>query len=87
MPKTIQRTILALAVALGAACALGGGLTPATLRCEYKVDPLGLHEKAPRLSWIVTATRRAQNQTAYRILVAGSQKNLKAGIGDLWDTG
>ena len=28
-------------------------LSPAYLRCEYKVDPLGIDVKRPRLSWIV----------------------------------
>lgn len=87
MSKVFGCTMLAVVLALGAACAPGGGLTPATLRCEYKVDPQGLHEKAPRLSWIVTSTRRAQNQTAYRILVAGSESKLRSNVGDLWDSG
>lgn len=64
-----------------------GKLTPAYLRCEYKVNPLGIDVAVPRLSWIVESKHRGQKQTAYRVIVAGSEKKLKADIGDLWDTG
>ena len=62
-------------------------ITPEYLRCEYKENPLGIDVKAPRLSWIVTSIARAQKQTAYRILVAGSSEALAADNGDLWDSG
>src|SRR4030042_495307 len=56
------------------------------LRCEYKVDPLGIDQTKPRLSWIVTSSQRGQKQTAYQVLVASSQEKLDANNGDLWDT-
>ncbi len=65
----------------------GKGLAPAYLRCEYCVNPLGIGEPAPRLSWIVESGERAQRQTAYRLLVASSEKLLRQDRGDLWDTG
>jgi len=52
----------------------GKGLAPAHLRCEYLVDPLGIGEPAPRLSWIVESGERGQRQTACRLLVASSEK-------------
>ena len=52
----------------------GKGISPAYLRCEYLVDPLGIGESAPRLSWIVESGERGQRQTAYRLLVASSEK-------------
>lgn len=57
------------------------------LRSEYLVNPLGLDAASPRLSWVVTADRRAEAQTAYRILVASSPSLLKDGTADLWDSG
>ncbi len=57
------------------------------LRCEYRVDPLGIDVLAPRLSWLVRDTRRGARQTAYRILVASSPELLADDRGDLWDTG
>ena len=65
----------------------GKGLAAPYLRCEYLVDPLGIGEPAPRLSWIVESGERGQRQTAYRLLVASSEKLLRQDQGDLWDTG
>ena len=56
------------------------------LRCERMVNPQGIDAVTPHLSWISTAKERAQVQTAYRIIVASSPKNLKSDIGDLWDS-
>ena len=59
------------------------------LRCEYRVDPLGIDTDAPRLSWrlVDPAGRRGQRQTAYRILVASTPARLAAEKGDAWDSG
>jgi alpha-L-rhamnosidase len=65
----------------------GKGLAPAYLRCEYLSDPLGIDEPAPRLSWIVESGERGQRQTAWRVLVASTEKLLRQDQGDLWDTG
>ncbi len=57
------------------------------LRCEYLVDPLGIGETRPRLSWIMESDRRGDRQTAYQILVAASRDLLAKDQGDLWDSG
>lgn len=57
------------------------------LRCEYLVDPLGLDERAPRLSWAIESDRRGAKQIAYRIRVASTPEKLAAGEGDRWDSG
>ncbi|HWH68380.1 MAG TPA: family 78 glycoside hydrolase catalytic domain, partial [Candidatus Sulfotelmatobacter sp.] len=67
--------------------AIGRGLAPAQLRCEYRVNPLGIDETQPRLTWLVESSERGQRQTAYQILVASDEKTLKADRGDLWDSG
>lgn len=56
-------------------------------RCEYRVNPWGIDVLQPRLSWIIESGQRAQKQTAYRVLVATSVKQLAADTGDLWDSG
>jgi alpha-L-rhamnosidase len=64
--------------------------SPATaehLRCEYRVDPLGIDVTEPRLSWEMHDPRRGAKQTAYQVLVAGSPEKLAAHEGDLWDSG
>ncbi|MEJ0091638.1 MAG: family 78 glycoside hydrolase catalytic domain [Limisphaerales bacterium] len=68
------------------------GMCPAAvvtenLRCEYLTNPLGIDATSPRLSWIITSTRRGEMQTAYQILVASTQKLLSEDKGDLWDSG
>jgi len=65
----------------------GDGLLPSYLRCEYLTNPLGVGTAEPRLSWIVESGKRGQRQTAYRVLVAGSEAALKEDKGDLWDSG
>ena len=62
-------------------------IKPENLRCEYLVNPLGIDILKPRLSWILGSNERAQNQTAYHILVASSKELLNKNQGDLWDTG
>ena len=72
------------------ACAMAGTLLkPTGLRCEYRVNPEGIDETQPRLTWLLTAAPRARNvaQSAYRIVVASTPENAAAGQGDLWDTG
>jgi alpha-L-rhamnosidase len=57
------------------------------LRCEYRVDPLGIDVLEPRLSWEMHDGRRGAAQTAYQVLVASSPERLAADHGDLWDSG
>ena len=68
-------------------------------RCEYRTDPLGIDEPAPRFSWRIQAADRSmsrttyrtvardQHQSAYRLLVSSSRASLDAGVGDKWDSG
>jgi alpha-L-rhamnosidase len=67
-------------------CAAVERLVPEYLRCECQVDPLGIDEAAPRLSWRVSSTIRGERQTAFRILVASSKERLDSNNGDLWDS-
>ncbi len=60
---------------------------PTNLRCEYLVDPLGIDQAQPRLSWEMVDSRRGAEQTAYQILVSNDAAQLAADSGDLWDTG
>ena len=63
---------------------------PAQLRCEYRLNPLGIDVAKPRVSWVLAPAdpqARGLKQSAYRILVASTSQNLVAGKGDLWDSG
>ena len=56
-------------------------------RCEYRVDPLGIEERSPRLSWALESEARGDRPSAYRILVARSEEGLGAEANLLWDGG
>ncbi|HSW00876.1 MAG TPA: glycoside hydrolase family 78 protein [Sedimentisphaerales bacterium] len=66
---------------------LGSDVRVTDLRCEYLVNPLGVDVARPRLSWKLESRWRGQRQTAYQILVAGTEKMLKDDRADLWDSG
>lgn len=58
------------------------------LRCEYLVAPLGIDERAPRLSWQLDCdNRRGARQLAYRIRVASTAERLAQDRCDRWDSG
>ncbi len=64
-----------------------GALQPVNLRCELRINPLGVGTATPRLSWQLQSAGegtayRGETQTAYQIW-AGSA----AGMADLWDSG
>lgn len=55
-------------------------LRPVRLRTEYLVNPLGLENPHPRLSWQFEADANGARQTAYQIVAAGEGRAL-------WDSG
>jgi alpha-L-rhamnosidase len=57
---------------------------PVHLRCEFLVNPLGIDQTAPRLSWQSDDSERNWKQAAYQILVASNAEALNA---DIWDSG
>ena len=62
-------------------------LRPINLKCEHRADPLGIDERVPRLGWALASEGRAVVQSAYRVLVAGSEEDLEAEANLLWDSG
>ncbi len=74
-------------VCVGQAIAAELTIATANHRCEYLVNPLGIDEPAPRLSWEIVSHLRGQKQTAYQILVASASERLRPGQADLWDSG
>ena len=63
-----------------------GPAAPTDLRCEYLSNPMGADVQKPRFSWVLHHTERAQMQTAYQILIAGSADGLARDGGDVWDS-
>ncbi|HEY7419724.1 MAG TPA: alpha-L-rhamnosidase N-terminal domain-containing protein, partial [Ktedonobacteraceae bacterium] len=62
-------------------------MKPTQLKCEHRVNPLGIDVVSPRLSWVLESFLRGQRQSAYQILVAGCQEDLETEQHLLWDSG
>jgi alpha-L-rhamnosidase len=60
-----------------------GAPQPVNLRCELRVNPLGIGTATPRLSWQLQSNgaNRGETQTAYQIQVGSA-----AGTSNLWDS-
>jgi alpha-L-rhamnosidase len=79
--------VCAALLMVGAAGAWGQGeLGVKRLRCEYKVDPLGIDVAKPRVSWELESAERNVVQTSYEVQVARSEKELEKGK-VIWDSG
>lgn len=57
------------------------------LRCDYMIEPLGVDNPEPELSWKLISKAKDKYQSAYRILVSSDIEKLNNDIGDLWDSG
>ena len=92
MYKKLLSLLLCLSMVLAIAvpsvsAATDGAFTVEALQTESLINPIGIDETAPRLSWQMKSSARAQSQSAYRIMVATGLENLTAGNYDMWDTG
>ena len=81
--RTLFITALCLAWTVGATPAAAQGPIR-DLRCENATNPRGVKALHPQLSWSWGQPRPPR---AYQVLVASSEEKLKAGDGDLWDSG
>ncbi len=88
MTRTLPRSLAALGLfaALGVMHAQSAAPV-AGLRCEYLVTPLGIDVARPRLTWTLAPGPNGRAQSAYHILAASTSANLRAGRGDIWDSG
>jgi alpha-L-rhamnosidase len=59
---------------------------PLNLTCNYCVNPIGIDDPVPDLTWLVNDSSRGAIQTAYQILVASDPRLLKKETGDVWDS-
>ena len=62
-------------------------IAPTELRCDDRIDPLGVDSTPPRLSWQLRGTGRSQRQVAWQVRVAHSLADLESDAADLWDSG
>ncbi|MBW8864765.1 MAG: rhamnosidase, partial [Verrucomicrobia bacterium] len=83
----LTKNIAVLLFTLASAGQLTAAVTAGHLRVEHLENPQGIDTAQPRLSWQLAASERDVKQGAYQILVASSEAKLKAGTGNLWDSG
>lgn len=57
------------------------------LRCELRVNPIGIDARSPRFSWRMRSHERGRFQASHRVLVASDVSLLGAGTADMWDSG
>jgi alpha-L-rhamnosidase len=62
-------------------------LQPGKLTCEYLENPIGIADQKPRFTWMLTASLRNQQQSAYEIQISDNLSDLKQGIGNRWESG
>jgi alpha-L-rhamnosidase len=56
------------------------------LTCEGAESPLGVENRQPCFSWKIYAAQRNFLQSAYQIIVSGSEEDLAKDAGTLWDS-
>jgi alpha-L-rhamnosidase len=90
--KNVKSSVVRMACIATAAlaCAAAGrgetALGVTKLRCEYKVDPVGIDVRKPRLSWELVSGEKGVLQTSYEVRVAASEAELAKGK-VIWDSG
>ena len=62
-------------------------IRPVGLRTEYLIEPRGVEEANPRLSWRLSGGGNGARQTAYQIRVADTPSALKKDAALRWDSG
>ena len=62
-------------------------VTVGDLTVEMLENPVGLDERTPRFGWQLRSDLRDVAQASYRIVVAGSENDLKKEQNLIWDSG
>ncbi|MGC4231729.1 MAG: glycoside hydrolase family 78 protein [Niabella sp.] len=57
------------------------------LKCEQRINPLGVDAAQPALSWELKASGvKNVVQTAYRIIVSDNKEDVQKNVGNIWDS-
>ena len=62
------------------------GQSAIQLKIDDQVNPIGFENTKPTFSWEIKPVGKSTKQTAYQILVASTDENLKKDIGDIWNS-
>lgn len=78
--------LLIISICLFATCKNAERTKPKSLTVERKTVPLGIDNSAPQFGWIIQTGQQGYEQSAWQIQVASSEKALKNGAADMWDS-
>lgn len=56
------------------------------LTCELRINPVGISQHAPRVSWQVQTKQQGWKQTAYQVSVSDDSISLSRGIANKWQS-
>ncbi len=62
-------------------------LTVFETACEYRLNPIGIDEERPRLSWKLSSDANNVKQAAYEIRISNTSNNLLNGNNINWESG
>ena len=82
----MKRKCLSILLFLFSLNAFSQGLVVDHLKCEYKLNPLGIESIFTKLSWQLKSNQRSVLQTSFRILVSDDPNLLEKNIGNTWDS-
>lgn len=60
---------------------------PGSLKCEYLVNPVGIDNSHPRLTWKLHDERMGARQTSFRVFVGTDSAGVAEGKGNMWSSG
>jgi alpha-L-rhamnosidase len=60
---------------------------PVNLKCEYIVNPLGIDDHHPRLTWQMADDRQGAEQTAFQLFVGTDSAEVANRTGNVWNSG
>jgi len=81
------RNILLASLFLMAALSVSAQLKVTSLTTDYKTNPIGIDNPAPRLSWIIQSDQHNTMQESYEIRAALSPADLTKKKNQLWNSG
>jgi alpha-L-rhamnosidase len=79
-----RRDLLKSTALLAVPASAGPSCRVTNLRCESMLEPVGIDEPKPRLSWAIESSRPGWRQTAWEIRAS---KERNAAAGELWSSG
>ena len=78
--------ISALVILLTLTTKAQNSITVSSLKCDSKINPMGIDVQNPHLSWEIHASERDIRQSSYQILVSDSPEKLQNNTGNIWDS-